>query len=45
MRIGPNDGLGAKPEASGLEHELPLSADSSHSRDHNRTAGFDATLG
>jgi hypothetical protein len=40
-----NDRKAARPEATNLQKELLLSADSSHSRDHNRTAGFDATLG
>jgi hypothetical protein len=30
MRIGANDGLGAKPEAADLKEGLPLSADSGH---------------
>jgi hypothetical protein len=33
--------LGAKPEAAGLSHELPLSAGSGHSRDGDRASGID----
>jgi len=42
--VVPNVAKGAKPEADEHSHEVPLSADSGHSRDREGTAGFGPLL-